>query len=114
MNCLPAYVAASSFTALILLDLGRKDWEQVPRRFLFGTVAVLLLVYLCQEYGQKIGWIMLSIPVIAVLLGLFLKIDFQPSLPAEPQDCSCPCCNVKPCHCVRPCRRTNPCLPKAT
>jgi hypothetical protein len=115
MDCVPAYVAAASFTALILLDLGRKDWQQVPRRFLFGVVVVLILTYLCQAYGQKIGWILLSIPVVAVLFGLFLKLDLRPADQQATQvpDCSCPCCHVKPCHCLRPCIKPNPCLPKA-
>lgn len=116
MNCLPAYVAGAGFTALILLDLGRKDWQQVPRRFLFGTVVVLIMMYLCGQGLERVGWGLLSIPIVAILFGLFLRLDLRPSgeqSSEDPADCSCPCCQIKPCRCLRPCQKPNPCKPNA-
>jgi hypothetical protein len=110
MDCYPAYTAGAFYVALILMDLGRRDWQRVPTHFLLGAFSVLLLVYICEKQGANLGWILLSIPVVFVLFGAFLRLEFRRSSPVEESDdCGCPCCHSRPCNCPRPCSRPNPC-----
>ena len=112
MDCYPAYTAGPFYVALILVDLGRRDRQRVPTHFLLAAVSVLFLVYICQSQGAKLGWILLSIPIVFVLFGAFLRLEFRRAdlAPADDsEDCGCPCCNSSPCNCRRPCSKPNSC-----
>ena len=116
MDCLPAYTGSAIFTALVLLDLINQKWTALPGHILFGIFVVLLLIYICQSRGPALGWILLSIPLVFVLLGLLLGAFKKPAatavLPgpksASVDMCECPCCNINPCKCRRPCPKPTP------
>ena len=112
MDCVPAYTTGALFTSLILIDLFQRDWRSIPSRFLFGVVAVLVMTYICQSYGPTLGWVLLGIPMIVLVLGLFYiwsdaRIEPKPA-PEKPSSCGCPCCHKKPCGCRRPCPKPSP------
>lgn len=124
MDCLPAYTGSAIFTALILLDLINKKWTQLPGHILFGFFIVLLLIYICESRGPALGWILLSIPLLFILLGLLLGAIKKPAVaPVKPGPssaaadmCECPCCTVNPCKCKKPCPKPTPpgpCIPRS-
>jgi hypothetical protein len=111
MDCAPAYTTGALFTSLILIDLFQREWRSIPTRFLFGAVAVLVMTYICQSYGPTLGWVLLSIPAVVILLGLFYvwsDARIEPKPQPELSMCGCPCCHVKPCRCRRPCPKPSP------
>ena len=116
MDCLPAYTGSAIFTALVFLDLIKQKWTALPGHILFGLFIVLLLIYICQSRGPALGWILLSIPLVFILLGLLLGAFKKPAaaavLPgpksASVDMCECPCCNINPCKCRRPCPKPSP------
>ena len=122
MDCLPAYTGSAIFTALVLLDLINQKWTALPGHILFGIFVVLLLIYICQSRGPVLGWILLSIPLVFILLGLLLGVMKKPSASvtkgptsANVDVCECPCCNINPCRCKRPCPKPSPgpCIPRS-
>ena len=114
MDCLPAYTTGALFTSLILIDLFRRDWRQIPGRFLFGAFAVLVMTYICQSYGPTLGWVLLAIPTFVLVVGLFYvwsdaQVTVKPKDEPKPSCASgCPCCQKKPCRCRKPCPKPAP------
>jgi hypothetical protein len=121
MDCLPAYTGSAIFTALVILDLINQNWTALPGHILFGIFVVLLLIYICQSRGPALGWILLSIPLVFILLGLLLGAMKKPVVSApvtkgptsvNTDICECPCCTVNPCKCRKPCPKPTPPGPK--
>lgn len=111
MDCLPAYTTGALFTSLILIDLFQRDWRAIPTKFLFGAFAVLVMTYICNSYGSTLGWILLGIPGLALMLGLFYiwsDMQIKPKEIPPMNACGCPCCFKKPCGCRRPCSKPVP------
>ena len=110
MDCLPAYTGAAIFTSLVLLDLIHKKWSSLPGHILFGIFTVLLLIYICQSKGAMLAWILLSIPLIFILLGILLsaiKSKPQATSPTLVKEKACTC-SYNPCKCRRPCVKPSP------
>ena len=123
MDCLPAYTGAAIFTSLVILDLIHQQWTSLPGHILFGIFIVLLLIYICQSRGPQLGWILLSIPLVFVLLGLLLNTMKKPTVKTETvakketnvelEPCPCTCCSYSPCKCMKPCHKKpdpGPCI----
>jgi len=106
------------FTALVILDLIQQKWTSVPGHILFGIFVVLLLIYICQSRGPLLAWILLSIPLVFVLLGLLLNIIDKPTVQKKAtnvdlEPCPCTCCSYSPCKCKKPCHKKpdpGPCI----
>lgn len=115
MDCLPAYTTGALFVSLILIDLFRRDWRQIPVRFLFGAFAVLAMTYICQSFGPTLAWILLGIPVFVLIVGLyFVWSDSQVTVRSQEEqkascDKGCACCHKKPCRCRKPCPKLPAC-----
>jgi len=70
--CPAAITTAALFTAIVLIDLAKGKYRHVPFHALGGFFCVLGLNFICQSVGDAAAWILLSIPFLFILLGLFL------------------------------------------
>ena len=70
--CPAAVTSAALFTAIVLLDLAAGKYRYVPFHALGGFFCTIGLSFICQYLGDTAAWILLSIPFIFILLGLFL------------------------------------------
>jgi len=75
----PALTTAALFIALILLDTGKQQFKLLIGHFLFGIIAVLLMIYLSQNGANLVAWGIFSIPL--VMLGIGLAIGALHSAP---------------------------------
>jgi len=70
--CPAAITTAALFTAIVLIDLAKGKYRAVPFHALSGFFCTLGLSFICQSLGDMAAWILLSIPFIFILLGLFM------------------------------------------
>jgi hypothetical protein len=66
----PALTTAALFMALILLDIGKQQYNLMIGHFLFGIIAVLLMVYLSQNGADMVAWGIFLIPLVMLAIGL--------------------------------------------
>jgi len=69
--CPAAVTSAALFTAIVLLDLAAGKYRYVPFHALGGFFCTIGLSFICQYLGDTAAWILLSIPFVFILLGLF-------------------------------------------
>jgi hypothetical protein len=107
--CTPAVVTAALFTALIFLDLFRREYHLLPGHGIFGIIATLLMAILCQNNVALAAWGLLAVPFVFLLIGwmIWAVKDQQPSVPYRvmpaPAKNPCESCN-RSCDTCR-CRR---------
>jgi hypothetical protein len=70
--CPSALTAAALFIAIVSLDLIKHKYRNIPLHAIGGFFCVLGLTYLCSTLGDLTGWILLSIPVVVLFVGLFM------------------------------------------
>ena len=70
--CPAAITTAALFTAIVLIDLAKGKYRSVPFHALGGFFCTLGISFICQALGDMAAWILLSIPFIFILLGLFM------------------------------------------
>jgi hypothetical protein len=68
----PAVATAAFFTALLILDLIRKQSTLFITHIIFGIIAVLLMVYLSQKDMDTLAWGILALPVLLLIIGLLI------------------------------------------
>lgn len=128
--CPPAIATAACFVAVILLDLYTHDWRRAPGHALFGTFAILLMIFICQRASQTVAWILLAAPFALIFLGWIIrafsqmtKYDNEPpqesawagnelGMGMQGYGCPCSCCGSMPCNCMRACPEKPMCVPK--
>ena len=103
--CPAAITTAALFTAIVLIDLAKGKYRYVPFHALGGFFCVLGLNFICQSVGDAAAWILLSIPFLFILLGLFLIWWSGPVIVAAVQQAdSCqdtePACQPMPPACT--------------
>lgn len=71
--CTPTIATAALFTALIFLDLFRREYKLLPAHGFFGILSTLLVSILCQQGAVSAAWALLAFPFVILFLGfLFL------------------------------------------
>jgi hypothetical protein len=70
--CYPALTTAALFFTFMVIDLIRRNYRALGSHFLLGAVAILLMLYLCQNDAEIIAWSLLAIPVIFLVLGFVI------------------------------------------
>lgn len=70
--CRPAFVTAALFIAILILDLAKRDYRLLGGHFLFGIIAVLLMLFLCQNEAEVVAWGVLLLPFILLAIGLVI------------------------------------------
>jgi hypothetical protein len=108
--CTPAVVTAALFTALIFLDLFRREYHLLPGHGIFGIVATLLMAVLCQNNVTMAAWGLLAIPFVFLLIGwmVWAVKDQQTGVPYRimpaPKRNPCESCrnSCDTCRCRRP------------
>lgn len=70
--CKPAFVTAALFIAILILDLAKRDYRLLGGHFLFGIIAVLLMLFLCQNEAEVVAWGVLLLPFILLAIGLII------------------------------------------
>ena len=108
-TCLPAIFTAAIFTALFVLDLINKNYNDVGFHIAGGVFCVIGLYAACEVGGETLAWILLGIPFVFLIIGLgLIWIDAQkdasmaraPPAPEPTYDpCPCPQCEMCPCRC---------------
>jgi hypothetical protein len=110
--CYPALTTSALFFTFLILDLVRRNYRAMTGHFLFGAIAVLLMLYLCQSGADILAWGLLAVPVIFLLLGVIIGglpstepvpssgpvVKVTPIMPAK----HCYACGSKPCVCPTP------------
>lgn len=94
--CRPAFVTAALFIAILILDLAKRDYRLLGGHFLFGIIAVLLMLFLCQNEAESVAWGVLLLPFILLAIGLVIgaiqKTSGEPRgvVPRPPEpECTC-------------------------
>lgn len=111
--CTPTIATAAIFTALIFLDVFRREYTLLPGHGFFGIVSILLVSILCQNGATAAAWGLLSIPFVILILGWMLMasdsgivpLDPREGTPYQPTPEQCAACRKKITRCV--------CKPKA-
>jgi hypothetical protein len=115
--CPSALTAAALFIALVIMDLIKHKYRNIPLHAIGGFFCILGLTYLCSILGDLTGWILLSIPVVVVCIGLFMMwLDSRktyvtatiPAVQRMPTNNCSPCiqCGMSSCGCFNK-RRMN-------
>ena len=108
--CPSALTAAALFIALVIMDLIKHKYRNIPLHAIGGFFCILGLTYLCSILGDLTGWILLSIPVVVVCIGLFMMwLDSRktyvtatiPAVQRMPTNNCSPCiqCGMSSCGC---------------
>jgi hypothetical protein len=119
MVCIPGIAVTAIFTAIILLDLYKRDWRRVPGHALFGIFATLLVLFLCERTSEGVAWTLILAPFLFSILGYLIHnlVLFLYGRPSDTRRESehnrdeypgCPCCESRPCRCLAPCRERRP------
>ena len=98
--CPAAITTAALFTAIVLIDLAKGKYRSVPFHALGGFFCTLGISFICQTLGDTAAWILLSIPFIFILLGLFMIWLAGPTIIAEVQQTES--CEEKKPICIEP------------
>lgn len=109
--CTPVIVTGALFTALIFLDLFRREYNLLPGHGIFGLFATLLMAVLCQKNATMTAWGLLAVPFLFLLVGwmVWAVKKEEPGVPyrvvpKDPTANPCAACK-KPrpaCKCNRP------------
>lgn len=103
--CYPAIFTTAMFTALFVLDLITKNYNDIGFHISGGVFSVLGIYTACQLAGEMAGWALLAIPFVFLIIGLGLiwadsqKDPKPPVNPAPVNPCPCPYCYDCPCRC---------------
>ena len=96
---------AALFVALLFLDLFRQEYELLAGHTLFGILATLLMMLLCQKGATMAAWGLLALPFVLLILGWMIGVlrkedarlvPYRPAAPVNP----CRRCQPKPCRCT--------------
>lgn len=71
-TCYPALTTAALFFTFMIIDLIRRNYRALAGHFLFGAVAVLLMLYLCQSDAELVAWGLIAVPIIFLILGFVI------------------------------------------
>ena len=80
--CPPAVTAAALFTALTVIDILTKKYNELSYDILGGFFCVLALYVICERIGDFAGWMLLGIPIIFIVFSSI--IAWIESLNAKP------------------------------
>lgn len=110
--CPAATATAAIFTALIVLDIVNKSYNDILLHVSGGVFSVLGIFVICNALGNTAGWGFLAVPFIVLLIGfLLIWIDGRkdPVQPA-PKEMPCQVCGYMPCQCMfaSACSQQNP------
>jgi len=82
---LTVIVTAALFSALILLDLLRHDYQLLPGHTFFGILSCFAMSILEQNNYSAVGWGLLLTPLIILMIGLGMKlVGYDPRLKPYP------------------------------
>jgi len=106
----PAITTGALFVALLTLDLINRNNRLLAAHFIFGVIAVLLMLYLSQQGADFVAWGLLLLPLILLITGVIIgsvkatpgpaatQVATQPAQVLKPTPCST-CGSVAPCGC---------------
>ncbi len=100
--CPAATATAAIFTALIVLDIVNKSYNDILLHVSGGVFSVIGIFVICSALGDTAGWGFLAVPFIVLLAGFIMiwadsrKDPIQP----EPQEESCQVCGYRACQCM--------------
>jgi len=82
---LTVIVTAALFTALVILDLLRHDYQLLPGHTFFGILSALSMSILEQKNYTKVGWGLLLTPLVILLIGWGMEwLGIDPRLKPYP------------------------------
>jgi hypothetical protein len=109
----PTFITVAIFTAILIQDLAKADYKYMLGHFLFGVIAVLLMLYLTDSGATYVAYGVLVLPFVLLLVGWSIdsvkKVSGEtvpapsPSLlppPTPRAPCGCGRCRSCPCICV--------------
>lgn len=71
--CTPVIATAAMFTAIVLLDILRHEFEYVPRHGFLGFLSVLLVGILCQYGATIVAWCLLALPFLLLIISAIIQ-----------------------------------------
>lgn len=103
----PAITTGALFVALLTLDLIRRNNRLLAAHFIFGVIAVLLMMYLSQQGADFVAWGLLLLPFILLIVGVIIGVTkatpgsaaTQVAMPALKTTPCSTCGSVAPCGC---------------
>ena len=105
--CPAATATAAIFTALVVLDIVNKNYNNIGLHVSGGIFSVVGIFVICNALGDFAGWIFLGIPFLVLLVGfLMLWVDGRKDSVESNSECqrpkTCNSCGIMPCRCTRP------------
>ena len=68
MSCLPSYITAAFFVAVLCFDLLIGKWKHLPLHATLGIILTCLFWFICETLGPEISGAILLIPAVVVIL----------------------------------------------
>jgi hypothetical protein len=103
--CSPALASLAIFTALIVLDIVNKTYNQIFFHVVTGIFSVIGLSVICGYIGEGVSWALFSVPFLVLVVGfLLIWIDSQKESVKKPASYgtpirACPCLSCRSCPC---------------
>ncbi len=104
----PTFLTVVIFTAILIQDLIKAEYKYMLGHFLFGIIAVLLMMYLVDSGATYVAYGVLILPFVLLLVGWSIDSvkkasgEVAPPLPPPTPRAPCGCkrCSNCPCICV--------------
>jgi hypothetical protein len=103
---LPTFLTVAIFTAILIQDLILVNYKYMLGHFLFGLIAVLLMMYLVDSNASYVAYGVLLLPFILLLLGWSIDSvkkasgETAPLLPPPTPRSPCGCGRCRSCPCI--------------
>lgn len=107
----PTFLTVAIFTAILIQDLIKAEYKYMLGHFLFGLIAVLLMLFLTENGDTTVAYGVLLLPFVLLLVGWSIDsvkkasgkvvLPVMPPAPT-PQPCGCGRCRSCPCICPTP------------
>jgi len=82
--CAPVLATSALFTAVVLLDILRHDFEYVPRHGFLGFLCVFLMAVLCEYGATYVAWALLLLPFLLLIISTIIETSFLAKRVSEP------------------------------
>jgi dolichol kinase len=80
-DCTPSIIIGAFFFALVFMDLFRQNYTDAPIHAVAGLFFMILMSSLCRQQNFLLAWILVLLPFIWILSGIYMRNNSMYSFP---------------------------------